>query len=144
MVRGDLPAPGLIHESLETPPNNGLYRQLQVHTRGSLQSRSLRVPSHPHTCPNPRVRRGVGFSRDEIPWDRLPGWFHMWRELGMNSLRSGDYYAGIQMSVFPSSRQQVLLVWGHCKGFLDLGSLERLYQCFGCDGVERPMLLPAL
>lgn len=33
----------------------------------------------------------------------------MWRELGVHSLRSGDYYAGIQMSVFPSSRQQLFL-----------------------------------
>ncbi|CAM9672628.1 unnamed protein product, partial [Ectocarpus sp. 12 AP-2014] len=40
---------------------------------------------------------GGGFSRDEIPWDRLPGWFYMWRELGVKSLRAGDYYAGIQM-----------------------------------------------
>ncbi|CAM9751882.1 unnamed protein product [Ectocarpus sp. 8 AP-2014] len=42
-------------------------------------------------------RMGGGFSRDEIPWDRLPGWFYMWRELGVKSLRAGDYYAGIQM-----------------------------------------------
>ncbi|CAM9254861.1 unnamed protein product [Ectocarpus fasciculatus] len=42
-------------------------------------------------------RMGGGFSREEIPWDRLPGWFYMWRELGIKSLRAGDYYAGIQM-----------------------------------------------
>ncbi|CAM9468578.1 unnamed protein product [Scytosiphon promiscuus] len=39
----------------------------------------------------------AGFSRDEIPWDRLPGCFDMWRELGLHSLRNGDYYAGVQM-----------------------------------------------
>ncbi|CAB1120729.1 unnamed protein product [Ectocarpus sp. CCAP 1310/34] len=42
-------------------------------------------------------RMGRGFSRDEIPWDRLPGWFYMWRELGVESIRAGNYYAGIQM-----------------------------------------------
>ncbi|CAM9333213.1 unnamed protein product [Hapterophycus canaliculatus] len=42
-------------------------------------------------------RIAAGFSRDEIPWDRLPGWFDMWRELGLQSLHHGDYYAGVQM-----------------------------------------------
>lgn len=47
-------------------------------------------------CSLPRTG-GVGVSRNEIPWDRLPGWFHMWRELGEKRLRRGDYYLAVQM-----------------------------------------------